>query len=1204
MTDHSNSKTSQNQQEPFPSPTGQKPSSLRYFHQALHLQAAGDKAGALKAYDLAIADDPSLTDAHFNRGILLKELGRYEEALKAYDQVLSLNPHFFEAHYNKGNIFQALQRYDESLACFDAALSVSSSYAPAHNNRGAALKALGRYEEALAAYDRVLVLKPGYAAAYNNRGFILAKMGRYEEALESFDRVIAVSPALSDAHNNRGVILKALGRWEEALAAFDLALAFNPGLAEIHNNRGGILKELDRYDEALSACDQAIVLSPDFADAHINRGNVLQALGRFEEAIEAYDLASRINPYGVEAFYNRGIALQNLERYEEALAAFDRVIAMKADSAEAYNNRGVTLQDMGRYEEALAAFDRAILILPDSAVIQSNKSILLLLRGEYEEGWRLYEWRLRKKEYKRPGKLWLGETDIKGKTILLYHEQGLGDTLQMLRYIPLLAQKGASVFLEVPASMLELVRNLPGVLGAWAQGENLPEFDLQCPFMSLPLAFQTTLATIPAAVPYLQAPENKVKFWKDRLGNKTCPRIGLVWSGTPSHKRDARRSIPLPVLSPLFKGKVEFHSLQIEYRDEDREILRENSRIADHSEEIADFGDTAALIEQMDLIISVDTSAAHLACAMGKPVWMMLPYSPDFRWLTNREDSPWYPTARLFRQPSPGNWDAVVAKIASDESFLGQTQAMDVPAAKPSIDQILKDAQKLQQSGAFKEALAVYDRAVSLYPDNALLCYNRGNLYRELNQWDEALADWNRAVEISPNFAEALTNIGIVLMKSGKLEDALDMQNRAIGVSPALAAAHANRGMVLNEMGRKDEALEALDRAAALDPYQEQARFNRGIILMKLERYDKALAAFDATLALDPTLVDAHYNRAFVLHRQKRYEEALSSYNRVLSLDPQHVLSHWNKSLLLLLLGNYEEGWPLYEWRFRLPTRKPSIHRFSGPLWLGQTDLAGKTLFLYREQGYGDTIQMLRYVPLLTKQGAQVIVSVNDSLFPLVAEIPDIRVVVEKKDSLPEFDLHCPLMSLPLAFKTTLNSIPSTVPYLKVPEFKKELWKSRLEKKKAARIGLVWSGVAAYGYDRERSIPLKMLLPLLTRDAEFHSLQIEYRQEDKEILQNETLIRDHSDKMKDFGDTAALISEMDLVISVDTSVVHLAGALGKPVWILLPYVPDFRWLLDREDSPWYPTARLFRQPAFDAWPIVIERLLMEPLPELARENPE
>ncbi len=332
-----------------------------------------------------------------------------------------------------------------------------------------------------------------------------------------------------------------------------------------------------------------------------------------------------------------------------------------------------------------------------------------------------------------------------------------------------------------------------------------------------------------------------------------------------------------------------------------------------------------------------------------------------------------------------------------------------------------------------------------------------------------------------------------------------------------------------------------------------------------------------------PNSVDTFYNRGNVLKELNRPDDALASYGKAIALQPDHAEAHWNESLLRLLSGDFARGWSKYEWRWRSRALAFRHRNFLQPLWLGADPIQGKTILLHGEQGLGDTIQFCRYAPLVAARGAQVILEVDESLRELVTGLAGVSRCVAKGDSLPEFDLHCPLLSLPLAFGTRLETIPATTPYLRAPARAVASWEARLAETNRPRIGMVWSGDARHKEDRNRSIGLRTLLPLLGVPATFVSLQRDVRAVDAQLLHERDDMLHFGGDLRSFSDTAALISHLDLVITVDTSVAHLAGALHRPVWILLPFIPDWRWLLDREDSPWYPTARLFRQAASREW---------------------
>ena len=528
-----------------------------------------------------------------------------------------------------------------------------------------------RLDQALAGCDRVLALRPDHVDALNSRGLVLHQLQRFGEALASYDGALALRPDYAPAHYNRGVTLQQLRRFEQALASYDRALALRPDDADALSNRGVTLHELQRFDAALASYDGALAVRPDHAEALNNRGVTLHQLHRFEAALASYDQALAVRPDYAEALSNRGATLHQLHRFEDALASHDRALAARPDYAEALSNRGNTLQELHRFEAALASYDRALAVQPDYAEAHFNKSLLLLLKGDFAAGWRGYEWRwknpnlkLSQPDFAQP--LWLGEVAIAGKTILLHSEQGFGDTIQFCRYAPLVAARGARVLLDVPAPLNDLMASLAGVAELISAKDLRPHFDLHCPLHSLPLALGTRIETFPAHVPYLAAPTQNLRRWSATLGSKHRLRVGLAWSGAPTHRNDANRSIKLHSLRPLLDLDAAFVSLQKDVRTGDAAVLQDCSALVHFADELETFADAAAVIASLDLVISVDTSVAHLAGALAKPVWVLLPFVPDFRWLLDREDSPWYPTARLFRQPAPGDWSGVISRVVTE----------------------------------------------------------------------------------------------------------------------------------------------------------------------------------------------------------------------------------------------------------------------------------------------------------------------------------------------------------------------------------------------------------------------------------------------------------------------------------------------------------------------------------------------------------
>ena len=503
------------------------------------------------------------------------------------------------------------------------------------------------------------------------QGVTLHQQGNLIEAQVIYEKILSIQPDHFNALQLLGVLFSQAEQYLQSIEVLYKALQINPNHARTYSNYGIALKELKRFDEALGSYDQAIAINPDYGDAYYNRGNTLMELKRFDEALSSYDQAIAINPDYHESYNNRGNTLKELKRFDEAINSYNQAITINPDYHEPYNNRGNTLKEFKRFDEALVSYNQAISIDPDYADAYFNKSLLLILRGEYGEGWQLYEWRWKQKHninsrraYKQP--LWLGHESLINKTLLITIEQGFGDYIQFIRYALLVEQLGAKVILEVPLVLMKLASTLKGHFIFVESGKSLLDFDYYCPIVSLPLAFKTTVETIPATLPYLYVDKAKKQQLNKRLGKQVMTRIGLVWTGGPDHKKDCDRSLLLKQFSSLLTLPFEFHSLQKDIREVDAQTIIDFPHMYQHQDELQDFSDTAALVDAMDIIISVDTSVAHLAGAMGKKLLLLLPYLPDFRWMLDREDSPWYPSAKLYRQEKINDWDTALEKLKAD----------------------------------------------------------------------------------------------------------------------------------------------------------------------------------------------------------------------------------------------------------------------------------------------------------------------------------------------------------------------------------------------------------------------------------------------------------------------------------------------------------------------------------------------------------
>jgi tetratricopeptide (TPR) repeat protein len=497
----------------------------------------------------------------------------------------------------------------------------------------------------------------------------------------------------------------------------------------------------------------------------------------------------------------------------------------------------------------------------------------------------------------------------------------------------------------------------------------------------------------------------------------------------------------------------------------------------------------------------------------------------------------------------------------------------------------------LQALGRFDEALASYDRALLVQPDHVEAHYNRGKALRACGRHAEALASHERALALRPRFAEAQNERGIALDALGRHDEALASYDRALALRPDDASFWNNRGNALHALGRDEEALASYDRALALEPLSCEAHDNRGIALQRLDRLPEAIESYTRALAIRPAFPEALCNRATALHRLNRLDEALAGYREAQAARPGYAEAHWYQGQALLAAGDLAAGWRKLEWRWQAGAFTSPRRSFARPAWQGRESIAGRTVLLHAEQGLGDTLQFVRYAPQVAQRGARVVLEVQEPLRALLAGIPGVERALARGEALPDFDLHCPLLSLPLAFGTTLEDVPPPPPGLVIAEERRAHWRKRLGEPTAPRVGVAWSGLADHRDDRHRSIPLEALRPLLDLPGfRFVSLQKEVRDRDREALDAAAGLLRFGEELGDFSDTAALVSLLDVVVSADTAVAHLAGSCGRPVWILLPFSPDWRWMLGREDSPWYPTARLFRQTRRGAWEPVVRRV--------------
>ncbi len=639
------------------------------------LRSMGRREPAIAAFRAAIALQPERIEAYSNLGVLLTEAGRRDEAIQVLRQVLTLAPGYAEAHYNLAGALAGPgdpASLEAALAHYDRAVELSPAYPEAQANRAEVLRHLGQFAAAEAAFRTALALAPDAAAVHYGLGLLLSEQLRPAEALEAFLRATAIDPRHALAHSHAGNALAALDRPDEAFAAHQVAMNLAPGEAGVHHNLGLTLSRLAYYEQAVEAQGRALAIDPGMAEAYANLAGCQAQLGRADAALEASHKAIALKPALAVAHAGLGNALLEQGRLEEAEAAFAEALRLNPKLPQAHCNLGLARFHQGRLDAAEAAYRDAIAERPDGWEARYDLALLLLEQGRFTEGWREFEWRLQAPEQKRREQnftppRWAGEA-IAGKTVMAYAEQGFGDMIQCLRFLPELRAKGARVALWAPGALRRLAAGLADSFSA--EDEPEPAADVRVPLFSLPFMLGISAEHLPGPMPYLAADPALSALWRDRLERiAPGPRVGVVWSGNVTAKVDRGRSFPLRELEPLARAiGAPLISLQkgfgLGQLDDLPETMNVVSLGADY--DAGDFADTAAVIANLDLVITCDTAVAHLAGALGAPAWLALNARSEWRWLYDREDSPWYPSLRLYRQPARGDWRGLFDQMAAD----------------------------------------------------------------------------------------------------------------------------------------------------------------------------------------------------------------------------------------------------------------------------------------------------------------------------------------------------------------------------------------------------------------------------------------------------------------------------------------------------------------------------------------------------------
>jgi tetratricopeptide (TPR) repeat protein len=1001
--------------------------------------------------------------------------------------------------------------------------------------------------------------------------------------------IVAQPTSQIDRLYKQGMMAYKGGEFEEAVVCFQQALTLNPDDIQLYQMIGVTLIKLNKLIEAESC--------------YIHLSELSRKQGNLEAAIHYLQRILQFKSDSADVYYCLGLNLYELGNVEESIKRLHQTIDIQPNHALAFYNLGIILWLQKKPEQAISYYRKAIESKPDFAQAHKSLAQALLTVGDLQNGFAENEWRWLANNWIRPSfaqPLWDG-SNLNGKKILLYTEQGFGDAIQFIRYSTLVDQCGGKVIVVIPTILKDLFSTVKGIEQFVTENDPLPEFQVYAALMSLPYILGTTLENVPNSIPYISPPRaTPVKL---NLLPGTYLKVGCVWASGYRKNKDLikiheLKSCSLSIFARLLStSNISFYSLQVGHNSNDLTDLieiSESNQIQDLSPHIKDFADTAALIDQMDLVISVDTAVAHLAGALGKPVWVLLPFIADWRWLQDREDSPWYPTMRLFRQSKPGDWEELVERVAQ------ALQAFCVSATADLLEREFASSKlQCETQGHLTIDKLSKQTLPSLSPNDAVATsiasdifvlasehYAAGHLIEAEQLYLQILPD-------HPEQADALAKLGNIAYVNGAYEEAIDRYQKALKFNPGDVATHNNLGIALRFQGDLEKSSYYLRQAIHLQPEYAEAYRNLGQVLREQGKLKESLDVLRQAIHLQPEYAEAYLSLGLTYFSMGDIQQAISNYQQAIQINPEFAEAHRNLSHALLLTGDFLNGFAEYEWRWQA-NRWKSLRSFLQPWWDG-SDLQGKTILLWPEQGLGDTIQFIRYAQLVSDRGGQIIFVCSEPLKRLIETAPGIQQVFLEGAQLPEFQVHASLLSLPYILATTLETIPNRIPYLTPPT---QIIKLEELSGRPFKVGLVWaSGYRKTNPDwlyiyRQKSCPLPLYTEILSvPGVSFYSLQVGHDAQDITQLDKQYPLQDLNPYIHDFADTAALIAQLDLIISVDTAVAHLAGAMGKPVWVLLPFVADWRWLQHRQDSPWYPTMRLFRQLSSQDWESVVEQVV-------------
>lgn len=1016
----------------------------------------------------------------------------------------------------------------------------------------------GRLDRAARLYEQALEAEPSEADAHHLLGVIAHQWGDHATAVDRIRRAIALDEANASYHSNLGVAYRSLGCTDDALAALRRAIELAPESSGVRLNLGNVLKDASNFAAAAAEFRRVIEQEPNSGDAWSGLGEALRGLGESAEARGCHERAVALAPRSADAYYGLGLSLRQDGQLAAAVDCFLRATCLRPDFFDAHLNVANTHEDLGRFPQAEAAFARALRIKPESPVARFNRDLALLRQGDFERGWREYEWRWRHngkpRIFSEPE--WAGAHDP-NRTVLVYSEQGVGDEVMFASCFAEVIARSGRCLIECEARLLRLFsRSFPtarffprsGLIDPRAAG--VPSWDAQIAAGSLPRLLRPRFETFSTHSGYLVPDAALVRQWRERFERLGAGLVvGIAWRGGKDPATRRRRSTTLAQWAPLFRiPGIAFVNLQYGDCAAEIEQARRELGVTLHdwsdADPLGDLDGHAAQITALDLVISVDNAAVHLAGGLNVPVWTLLPFAGDWRWFTDRTDTPWYPSMRLFRHaaaegPPEEHWNALLGEVAANLADLARNRAAND----------FVRATTFHDSGKLAEAIDAYRRAAALEPSNAQTLNNLGAAWRQAGRSDLAEAAYQAALAADPRSSAVWFNLGNSHREENRLEEAVRCYREALALAEARRDGDRRQGPV--DANRPDEV--------------QKIFVNLAVTLRDLRRFPEALECLDRVLGENPQLAEARFDR----------------------------------SLIWLSQGKLADGWDEYEWRLK---QEPHVDRRLPDS--GSESCAGLPVRVLAEQGVGDQVMFASCLTDFARTIGDCTVECDARLVPLFARsFPAIRFVAKSTPAVSQTPCDRPrddelvefIGSLPRRTRRRIEDFPTSPGFLQADPARVAAWRARLSRSGSGfKVGIAWKG----GKDREtelkRSIPLSEWREIFAvPGVRFFNLQHGPATAEAASVQKRfgVTLDDGTDcdPLRDLDDFCAKIAALDLVISVDNSTVHLAGALGPPVWTLLPFSCDWRWMQEGDATPWYPSMRLLRCRAAGAWSDVLRK---------------